>query len=115
MDRELARLAAGEVATVAVDHGRPWTGPSGVEVHGDGRDRPTLSGTVRWVPYAAEADMLVVVATDGDEQQLHLVDPSADGCTTEAHDHVDPLARFATVHLDGASRRRRSAPSSAAR
>jgi acyl-CoA dehydrogenase len=56
----------------------------------------SLSGDLGLVEYAAQADLLVVAATDG----IYLVEPSA--ATITAHETLDRTTRLASVTLSGA-------------
>lgn len=60
-----------------------------------------LSGTVAFVPDAATADRVVVVARDGDGAlSLFILDPAAAGVEIEPVVAVDHTRKFATVRLD---------------
>jgi acyl-CoA dehydrogenase len=88
----LPRIAAGEVkaAVALVRPGSPDLPPA-TAANGE------LSGDLGLVDYAAQADLLVVAATDG----LYLVEPAAARITP--HAVLDRTTRLATVVLDGAA------------
>jgi acyl-CoA dehydrogenase len=59
-----------------------------------------LRGTVNAVRFAAQASLLVVVATTDAGAAVCLVDPAADGVRIEDLDSIDPTTAFARVALD---------------
>ncbi|HYF47186.1 MAG TPA: acyl-CoA dehydrogenase family protein, partial [Acidimicrobiales bacterium] len=76
-DELLESIASGDtIATVA------WLEPDGAFKPGGVQATATdgtVTGVKRHVPFAAAADVLLVLARAGDEVGLHLVDPKADG------------------------------------
>jgi alkylation response protein AidB-like acyl-CoA dehydrogenase len=95
-ERWLPRLAAGEaLGTVALaEEGGRWQ-PEEWRLEG-GR----LSGSKTWVPYAAEADLLVVGVRGGG---LALVETAAGGVEAKDAGGVDRTRRLDTVRFDGAT------------
>jgi alkylation response protein AidB-like acyl-CoA dehydrogenase len=98
----LPRIAAGDsVVTVA------WLEPDGgftrkgitATARRDGSSY-VLSGVKRHVPFARAADALLVLAKDGEDIVLLLVDPSADGVTLEQQLTVTGDTQY-HVSLDG--------------
>jgi alkylation response protein AidB-like acyl-CoA dehydrogenase len=98
----LPLLAAGEAILVPAwlepDNG---SGPTGVQLEArpDG-DTTVLTGTKRHVPFASSADRLVVVARTGDDVDLYLVDPAADGVSLTLQQTVAGDTQY-RVDLDG--------------
>lgn len=82
----LPRLAAGQMVGT-------WAWAEKVEAN-DGR----LSGTFRFVPHGAAAEVLVVAAG----KESWLIDPSGDGVMITAHVTMDQTRPLATVVLDRA-------------
>ncbi len=86
-----------------------WAGP-------DGHWRPpvaavratggTLTGTAHYVLDGDLADVLLVVATDGDGPGVYEVDPAGPGVRRAHTPTMDPTRRLATVTFDGAPGRR---------
>jgi len=76
-DDLLSSIAAGDtIATVAWLEPDGAFKPAGVQATAaDG----AVTGAKRHVPFAAAADVMLVLARTGDEVGLHLVDPKADG------------------------------------
>jgi alkylation response protein AidB-like acyl-CoA dehydrogenase len=76
-DELLGQIASGEkIATVAWLEPESGFKPAGVQAtFADG----AITGVKRHVPYAAAADVLLVLARTGDDVGLYLVDPTADG------------------------------------
>jgi alkylation response protein AidB-like acyl-CoA dehydrogenase len=116
----LEQVASGELRPVYVPARPPselepsWTAEphSGFERAGAPRARVTgeevtLEGTVAFVPDAPGADLLVVVAVDGDDQAVAAaVDPSADGVTVDSVSRYDATRSLGHVSLAGARGRR---------
>ena len=77
------------------------SGPTGVQLEArpDG-DTTVLTGTKRHVPFASSADRLVVVARTGDDVDLYLVDPAADGVSLTLQQTVAGDTQY-RVALDG--------------
>ena len=91
----LPKLSTGDaLATVAFDEGDGAWLPEQWTIAGD-----RLSGTKRFVPYAAQADVIVVGTQGGG---LALVEPG-DGTAIEDFDNVDRSRRLHTVTFDGAA------------
>jgi acyl-CoA dehydrogenase len=89
--KHLPRIAAGEVKA-AVAFLRPGTTDQPAATVESG----ALSGDLGLVEYAAQADLLVVAATDG----IYLVEPSA--ATITPRETLDRTTRLASVTLSGA-------------
>lgn len=96
----LSRVAAGEVAALA------WSGASGLPARrepvvavtaGDGTH---ATGEVRNVPFAAQAEVLVVAAHDGERPVLLAVDPS--DASVERTPAMDTTWQLGTVRLEAA-------------
>lgn len=98
-ERWLPKLAAGEaLGSVAfAEEGGLWQ-PEEWQLAPDGAGH--LTGTKGWVPYAAEADLLVVGTRGG---RLVLVEPGAGGATAKDAGGVDRTRRLDTVRFDGAA------------
>jgi len=90
-ERLLSEIAAGRRIVTAAVSDSPFAGRSEppTTVHADGRIR----GTKYFVPFAAEADALVVTTSDG----VYLADGPF---TTSPLATLDPAQRFARVDLD---------------
>ena len=111
----LPRIASGDlVATVAwVGDDGAWDGSGNtVRAHVDGSDS-RLSGRVSYVIDGDTADLLLVVAVDGDGTSLFAVAGDADGVTRTPMPTLDLTRRLATIDLDGVSGRRIGRPGTA--
>ncbi|MDX1649023.1 MAG: acyl-CoA dehydrogenase family protein, partial [Myxococcota bacterium] len=97
-ERWLPKLAAGEaLGSVALaEEGGLWQPEEWTLDASGGR----LSGTKTWVPYAAEADLLVVGVRGGG---LALVETAAGGVEAKDAGGVDRTRRLDVLRLDGAS------------
>lgn len=94
--RLLPALASGEtLASVALAETAGWDSDDWSLQLSEGR----LSGQKRFVPFAMNAQYLVVGAQDG---ELLLVETAAEGVTVEAENSVDRTRPLFTVTFDGA-------------
>ncbi len=114
-DAQLLRELAAGSRRAAIVPARPpsdvdarWSVES--EAGGPRPDAPTVdaggtvTGTVPWVPDAPGADVLVVVATDGDGTPVAVVvDANAAGVTVEAVTRYDATRSLGHVRLEGAT------------
>lgn len=102
--RLLPALADGS-ATAAL----AWTGADGSWDTGSAAcvaDDGVLAGQAHYVLDGDHADVLLVVAVDGEGLGLFEVDPDGGGVRREHGPSMDPTRRLATVALDGARGRR---------
>jgi alkylation response protein AidB-like acyl-CoA dehydrogenase len=98
----LARVCAGEIATVALadDAGRPAAGGVADAVtHGD---TAAVSGRLRFVPDGMSAGALVVAVRTPDGLDLALVDPAGPGVVRRGMRVLDFGRPQATIDLDAA-------------
>jgi len=110
-DRWLGAIAAGEcTATIAVteESDVPYEAGVAMAVRSNGRSG-VLSGVKMFVPDGQGADLLLVVAREGDGLSVFAVPADTRGITREALQLVDPTHRaarvvFERVALDGAAR-----------
>ena len=95
-DDLLSRIAAGStVATVG-----PLGGARPVA------DGDVLRGEISALPDVATADVLLVLADDGEKTGLYRVDTASTGVGVRARTHVDPTRKLFDVTLDGVTARR---------
>jgi alkylation response protein AidB-like acyl-CoA dehydrogenase len=95
-DGLLAQIAGGTaIATVA-----PLSGSRPVA------DGMTLRGELTAVPDVAAATVLLVLAEEATGAGLYAVDPTSDGVTVTARQHVDPTRKLFDVELGGVTARR---------
>ncbi len=100
----LPRLASGEtLATVAIGEDESQWDPRQLRTS---VERDKLNGDKPLVPYAAEADLLVVAARQGDEPGLWIVERGAPGMEITAVSGVDATRRVHTVTFSGTPARR---------
>ncbi len=97
--RWLPKIAAGDaLVTVAFgEEGSAWA-PASL---GATATRKGISGTKPFVPYAAEADAILVAARDEDEVGLWLVERGAPGCEIVPLNVVDRTRRLSAITLRG--------------
>ncbi len=97
----LPAIARGEAIVVPalLEPSAVWD-EGGIELRLDGGSELTLTGTKVLVPFAADADRLVVAARDGSGVTLVLVDPGAPGVTITPQHNNAGLPLFA-VELAG--------------
>ena len=88
---------AGVVALVDPGVSDDWRAELGSVSLADGR----LAGSVTASRFAAQADLLVVVAASASEEVVCVVDAAASGVVVEDVDSADPGAAFGRVTLDG--------------
>ena len=91
--RLLPRIAAGEVFAVC------WASESGWDTPGVRADDGVLDGTAHHVLGGDTAEVLLVVAVDGDTVGLFEVDAAAEGVTTTRVPVMDPTRTLATVEF----------------
>jgi alkylation response protein AidB-like acyl-CoA dehydrogenase len=95
--RLLPRLAEGTVGALA------WTGPAG---HWSSpactASGSTVDGSAHYVLNGDSAEILLVVAKEGNGAGLFEVDTDQDGVTVTSSPAMDQTQRFATVELSGA-------------
>ena len=93
--RLLPRLAAGEIAALCWADERGW-GATGVRAEGG-----TLHGTAHHVLGGDVAEVLLVLATEGDGLALFEVPADAEGATARRVPVMDPTRTLAEVSFDG--------------
>ena len=98
----LERIAAGTIATIAVND----SGPQAIEA----RDGITLNGSVSYVPDAAHGQLLVLGAQLSGEPVLVAVELGAAGVEVNTQPTLDQTRRLATVSLTEVPAVRLSAP-----
>ena len=96
----LAGLLAGEEIAAWASSPRSSIGAQGLRATLEG-DTFVISGHARAVEAAAQADVLLVTATDGDGVSQFLVAPDAPGVAIRPMKTVDLTQRFGSVRLDG--------------
>jgi alkylation response protein AidB-like acyl-CoA dehydrogenase len=109
--RALTRIGATDTALLAgiADGSTVATvGPlTGSRPHMDGTGgRTTLSGELSALADAAAADVLLVLADEGDDIVVLAVDRSSPGVTVNPRRHVDPTSKLSDVGLDDVRARR---------
>ena len=101
----LTRVATGdEILSFAITEEAGTENPEDLEARAEKSGSSyRLSGTKLFVPHAANADRLVVVArVGGDRLSMLLVDPKGEGVTVIPLESMDLTSRIAEVRFEGA-------------
>ena len=99
--RLLPAIATGStIATAALTGPRGTWSPDGLAVTAHGADSPSLKGTASYVTFGNIADVILVVARQGEGFGLYEVDPSDKSVRVTPNKTVDLTLRLATVELD---------------
>jgi alkylation response protein AidB-like acyl-CoA dehydrogenase len=99
-DAVAAIVKGSAVAAWALAEGRDRWDPAGVTARGERTsDGFTITGTKRFVESAADADLFLVTARDGDGIGQFLVDRNAPGVVVTPQRALDPTRGFGTVEF----------------